>query len=110
MHRSSCATLDCLINEIAVTNVSIALENSPAAASETALHFEQKSELKYLKKNRFSEKKTYLAIAELLTVRFLAIISSNSTSLNCGVIPASGNAAGPTGLTGGPGHGPLGPP
>lgn len=37
LHRSSCATLDCFINEIAVTRVSIALEYSPAAASETAL-------------------------------------------------------------------------
>jgi hypothetical protein len=37
LQRSSCATFDCLISEMAVTKVSIALEYSPAAASETAL-------------------------------------------------------------------------
>jgi hypothetical protein len=58
LQRSSFATFDCLINEIAVANVSMALEYSPAAASDTAR-----------------------AIAELLTVRFLLIISSNSVSL-----------------------------
>ena len=58
-HRSSCATLDCLISEIAVTNVSMADAKSLAAASCTAR-----------------------AMALELTVRFLAMISSNSTSLN----------------------------
>jgi hypothetical protein len=52
------ATFDCLINDIAVANVSMALAYSPAAASLTAR-----------------------AIAELLTVLFLPMISSNSTSL-----------------------------
>ena len=100
LHRSSWATFDCLIREIAVTNVSMADEYSPAAASDTAR-----------------------AIAELLTVLFRAIISSKSTSEICGVtIPWSGKdpgglltppppTPGPPGPPGpiGPGHGPRGP-
>lgn len=52
------ATLDCLMSEMAVTSVSMALANSPALASATAR-----------------------AMALLDTVRFLDIISSNSASL-----------------------------
>lgn len=58
LQRSSFATFDCLIREIAVANVSMALAYSPAAASLTAR-----------------------AIAELLTVLFRPMISSNSASL-----------------------------
>lgn len=61
LHLSSLAILDCLINEIAVTKVSIALANSPALASCTALD-----------------------IALLETVLFLWKISSNSCSLSAG--------------------------
>lgn len=57
LHLSSLATLLCFIREIAVTRVSIAEANSPLAASWTAL-----------------------AMAELETVRFLLMISSNSGS------------------------------
>ena len=70
-HRSSCATLDCLISEIAVTSVSIALAKSFDAASCTAL-----------------------AIAELETVRFRAIISSNSASLSPAAPPPGGGYPG----------------
>jgi hypothetical protein len=58
LHLSSLATFDCLISEMAVARVSIALVYSPAAASDTAR-----------------------AIAELLTVLFRPMISSNSASL-----------------------------
>lgn len=52
------ATLDCLMSEMAVTRVSMALANSPALASATAR-----------------------AMALLDTVRFRDMISSNSASL-----------------------------
>lgn len=67
LHRSSLAIFDCLIREIAVTNVSIALANSPALASCTALD-----------------------IALLDTVLFLWKISSNSCSLRAGDSGLSG--------------------
>lgn len=57
LHLSSPATLLCFIREMAVTRVSMAEAYSPAAASCTAL-----------------------AIAELETVLFLLMISSNSGS------------------------------
>lgn len=62
IHYTISITLLCLMREIAVTRVSIALAYSPAAASETAL-----------------------AIALLDTVLFLLITSSNSWSLIRGV-------------------------
>lgn len=70
---------------MAVTSVSMALDISPAAASDTAR-----------------------AIAELLTVRLRPMISSNSCSLICGTGTCSGKVAGgPAFGFGGPGgHGP----
>lgn len=65
---------------MAVAKVSIALEYSPAAASDTAR-----------------------AIAELLTVLFLFIISSNSVSLICGCIAGCGGCS-----NGAPGIFPVG--
>lgn len=61
LQRSSLATLDCLMSEIAVTRVSMALANSPVLASATAR-----------------------AMALLDTVLFLDMISSNSDSLMAG--------------------------
>uniref|UniRef100_A0A1B0A2K5 Uncharacterized protein n=1 Tax=Glossina pallidipes TaxID=7398 RepID=A0A1B0A2K5_GLOPL len=55
----------------------MALEYSPAAASDTAL-----------------------AMAELLTVRLRPIISSNSTSVSCGPANMGCSAKGPCGFTG----------
>ena len=79
-HLSSWATFDCFIKEMAVTKVSMDEAKSLTAASCTAL-----------------------AIAEEDTVRFLAIISSNSTSLIAapgggypGGTPAGGKNAGLT--------------
>ena len=71
LHLSSWATFDCFIKEMAVTKVSMDEAKSLTAASCTAL-----------------------AIAEEDTVRFLAIISSNSTSLIAA--PAGGKNAGLT--------------
>lgn len=61
LHRSSAATLDCLMSDIAVTNVSMALAYSPAAASDTAR-----------------------AMADDETVRLRPMISSNSCSVSGG--------------------------
>lgn len=57
LHLSSCATLDCLISEMAVTKVSMAFAYSPEDASVTAR-----------------------AIAELDTALLRFIVSSNSAS------------------------------
>ena len=90
LQRSSLATLLCLINEIAVTRVSMAEANSPLAASwksdELGLsQLRQKRGFKALKPlTKATEWEgftwTALAMAELETVRFLLIISSNSGS------------------------------
>lgn len=85
LQRSSFATFDCLMREIAVARVSMALAYSPAAASLTAR-----------------------AIAELLTVLLRPMISSNSTSLIGGCAIEGGTSNPGPGILFGPPTGHIG--
>lgn len=88
LHRSSLATLDCFISEIAVTKVSIALAKSAENVRRNIWNKRhaqgQNDTRRQLLSSQLLASETALAMALLDTVLFLLMISSNSASLIIG--------------------------